>query len=168
MSNAGRGGALSLVLRLILALAMTGSSPVLADFADGARAYDGGDYATAFAEWRSLAVEGHIESQVALANMHRFGEGRPVDAAAAVAWYRRAARQGNAIAQINLAEHLERGIGVARNLEAAYRWMAIAAKTGHGWALRERARLAGQLSIQARARADEQARAFTPEAEKTN
>ena len=161
MTRGVRGLSLATIFLVSIAVA----PPASADFADGARAYDGGDYATAFAEWRSLAEKGHVESQVALANMHRFGEGRPVDAATAARWYRRAAKQGNTIAQINLAEHLERGIGLKRDVQAAYRWMAIAAKTGHGWATRERARLAGMLSIQARARADEHARAFRPEPE---
>ena len=58
-----------------------------ARFAAGAEAYDGGRYSEAFSEWHALAEAGDIRAQVAIANMYRFGEGRPLDFAAAARWY---------------------------------------------------------------------------------
>jgi uncharacterized protein len=112
-----------------------------ADFAAGAEAYDGGRYGEAFAEWHALAREGEIRAQVAIANMYRFGEGRPPDFTAAARWYRRAAEGGNPIAQLNYAEMLETGRGVGPDPIAALIWYDRAALQGNEWAARQRDRL---------------------------
>jgi len=117
-----------------------------ADFATGAEAYDGGRYADAFAEWHALAVEGEIRAQVAIAGMHRFGEGRPMNFAAAARWYKRAADAGNPIAQLNYAELLETGRGIARDRAAALMWYDRAARQGNDWAVKQRARLAAEAA----------------------
>jgi len=113
-----------------------------ADFATGAEAYDGGRYADAFAEWHVLAVEREIRAQVAIAGMHRFGEGRPVNFAAAARWYKRAADAGNPIAQLNYAEMLETGRDITRNRAAALMWYDRAARQGNDWAVKQHDRLA--------------------------
>ena len=87
-------------------------SAARADFADGAQAYDGGHYQTAFEEWIALARNNDTNAQVAIAGMYRFGEGRPVDLADAARWYRRAADLGDATAQLNLGEMYMLGLGV--------------------------------------------------------
>ncbi|RMD65342.1 MAG: sel1 repeat family protein, partial [Alphaproteobacteria bacterium] len=46
---------------------MVHSGQARADFSDGLAAYDAGDYAAAFAEWRALAESGDVEAQVAVA-----------------------------------------------------------------------------------------------------
>lgn len=112
-----------------------------AHFAAGAKAYDSGRYADAFAEWHALAQAGHIRAQVAIANMHRFGEGRRMDFAAAARWYARAAQAGNPIAQLNYAEMLETGRGVMRDRAAARIWYGRAARQGNEWAAEQRARM---------------------------
>ena len=53
------------------------TAPARADFAAGAAAYDGGDYATAYAEWHRLAAAGDATAQTALAGLLRAGEGQP-------------------------------------------------------------------------------------------
>jgi len=116
-----------------------------ADFAAGAKAYDGGRYGEAFAEWSALARRGDIRAQVAVAGMYRFGEGRAVDNAKAAFWYRRAAEAGDPIAQLNYAEMLEHGLGVARDRAAARRWYVRAADQGNAWAAAQRDRLDAQL-----------------------
>ena len=113
-----------------------------ADFATGAEAYDGGRYADVFAEWHVLAVEGEIRAQVAIAGMHRFGEGRPMNFATAARWYKRAADAGNPIAQLNYAEMLETGRGITRNRAAALMWYDRAARQGNDWAAKQHDRLA--------------------------
>ena len=117
-----------------------------ADFATGAEAYDGGRYADAFTEWHVLAVEREIRATVAIAGMHRFGEGRPVNFAAAARWYKRAADAGNPIAQLNYAELLETGRGIARDRAAALMWYDRAARQGNDWAVKQRARLAAEAA----------------------
>jgi len=112
-----------------------------AEFAVGAKAYDGGRYAEAFAEWSALARQGDIRAQTAIANMYRFGEGRAVDTAKAALWYRRAAEAGDPIAQLNYAEMLENGHGVARDRAAARRWYTRAAEQGNAWAAEQIRRL---------------------------
>jgi len=112
-----------------------------ADFAAGARAYDGGHYAEAFAELHALAISGDIRAQIAVAGMYRFGEGRPVDFRTAARWYRLAAEAGDPIAQLNYAEMLERGMGVDRDREAALRWYEKAAGQGNAWAAAQRDRM---------------------------
>lgn len=109
---------------LFLAVCLSTNAPTVsaADFADGARAYDGGRYAEAFAAWHALARDGDIRAQVAIAGMYRLGEGRDIDAVLAALWYRRAAQAGDPIAQLNYAELLENGWGVTRDIAAATMW----------------------------------------------
>ncbi len=108
--------------------------PAGADFAAGAEAYDGGDYATAYAEWHALAAAGDAMAQTAVAGMHRFGEGRRVDLAAAAGWYLSAARQNDIVAQMNLGEMHRFGLGMSRDRALAWVWFTIAAAGGGVWA----------------------------------
>ena len=48
---------------------------VHADFQAGKDAYDQGDYATAFKEWRPVAEQGDMESQWSMGALYRFGWG---------------------------------------------------------------------------------------------
>lgn len=148
--------AAQIVAALIAALLLTG--PARADFADGARAYDSGDYATAFAEWRRLAKEGDPAAQIAIASLYRGGMGRPVDLVQAADWYRRAARQGNAVAQMNLGEMYQHGWGVKRNRIEAYFWYGRAAGQGSDWAAHQRDSLAKGMTGEALATAGERLR----------
>jgi TPR repeat protein len=120
------------------------AADVAAKFAAGAEAYDGGRYSEAFSEWHALAEAGDIRAQVAIANMYRFGEGRPLDFAAAARWYKNAADAGNPIAQLNYAEMLETGRGVSRDRMAALMWYSRAARQGNAWAAVQRDRLAAK------------------------
>ena len=75
-------------------LAWLSPLPATADFTEGLAAYDGGDYAAAFAEWRPLAHNGHAAAQIALADLYMQGYGVPRNPAMAVHWYHQAADQG--------------------------------------------------------------------------
>lgn len=46
-----------------------------ADFADGKKAYDQGDYLTAAREWKPLADQGHPEAQYWLGTLYEYGQG---------------------------------------------------------------------------------------------
>jgi TPR repeat protein len=122
---------------------MTGQTT--AEFAAATSAYDGGDYATAFREWRRLSEAGDTESQIALAGLYRGGIGRDVDLKRAAHWYGRAAGAGDAVAQLNLAEMYEHGWGVTRDRVAAFIWYHRAAAQGRDWAAGQRDRLAQSM-----------------------
>ena len=79
-------------------LLLVATSVAAADVDAGIRAYDRGDYANAFREFRTLAEQGHAGAQGALGHMYYYGEGVPQDDRQAVFWYRKAAEQGHAIA----------------------------------------------------------------------
>lgn len=131
-------------LTIALALCLNAQIALAADFAAGAKAYDGGRYAAAFAVWHALAKSGDVRAQVAIAGMYRFGEGRAIDVREAARWYRRAADAGDPIAQLNYAEMLERGVGMRQDRKAALHWYAKAANQGNGWAAEQIRRLTGQ------------------------
>lgn len=135
-----RGRGIALGVLLILAI------PARADFADGARAYDSGDYQTAFTEWHALAKAGDPAAQIAIASLYSGGTGRPINLAMAASWYRRAAEQGDAVAQMNLGEMYENGWGVKRNKRKAYIWYHRAAILGRDWAAEQRDRLVKMMS----------------------
>ena len=92
--------------RFIIALScflMTLAAPTSAqDFQKGVAAYDSGDYATAFKEWKPLADAGVLSMQIIIGNMYYDGQGVPQDYKEAVKWYTLAAEQGDATAQSNL------------------------------------------------------------------
>jgi hypothetical protein len=125
-----------LVAATALAVLMATTSPAKADFAAAAKAYDGGDYATAYREWRTLAQAGDTEAQIALAGL-----------------YKRAAQAGNAVAQMNLAEMYEHGLGVKRDAVAAFVWYHRAAAQGRDWAADQRDQLEKRMNAVALAAA---------------
>jgi TPR repeat protein len=120
----------------LIAFLIIFSAPVArADFAAGAQAYDGGDYAEAFNEWVALARRGDAAAQVAVADLYRSGAGRSVDDARAASWYARAAAAGHPIAQVNLGEMYLTGSGVRRDAVTAYVWFDRAVRRGNTWAV---------------------------------
>ena len=120
--------------------------PTVADFATATSAYDGGDYATAFREWRALGKAGDTDAQIALAGLYRGGIGRDVDLTRAAQWYARAALAGDPVAQLNLAEMYEHGWGVTRDNVAAFIWYHRAAAQGSDWAANRRDRLPKRMN----------------------
>ena len=94
------------VIRRVAAalLFLAATSVAAADFAAGVRAYNRGDYASAFREFRALAEQGDASAQFNLGLMYDNGNGVPEDDRQAVFWYRKAAEQGVAGAQNNLGE----------------------------------------------------------------
>ncbi|MFT5440340.1 MAG: TPR repeat protein [Alphaproteobacteria bacterium] len=117
-----------------------------ADFADGAQAFDGGDYTTAFAEWIRLAETGDVTAQVAIAGIYRAGTGRTVDIGKAAHWYSKAARAGDAVAQMNLGEMYQHGWGVKQDPVMAYGWYERAAAQGKQWAATQQEALAKSMT----------------------
>ncbi len=118
---------------IVLALALALPAPVLAaDFEAGSEAYIRGDYATALAELRPLAEQGHAEAQVMLGRMYSGGFGVTQDGAEAMKWFQLAAEQGNARAQLHIGMGYLAGIIVSRDLVEAVKWLRLAAEQGDG------------------------------------
>ncbi len=137
-------------------------APVLADFTDGLAAYDGGDYATAFEEWRGLAEAGDTEAQVALAELYLTGQGVRANAATGISWYRRAAEAGHPVAQLNLGDFHARGAGVPRDMTTAYVWLSLAAEQGSVWAEERRGEIARAMNPAQIAEAETRIQALRP------
>jgi len=111
----------------VLSALLLSMGPTVADFETDTSAYDGGDYATAFREWRALAEAGDTDAQVALAGLYRSRIGRDVDLTRAAQWNAQAVLAGDPVAQLNLAEMYEHGWGVTRDNVAAFIWYHRAA-----------------------------------------
>jgi len=62
---------------LFLTVVLAWPAVALADYYDGLRAFDAGDYAAAFAEWKVIADSGDSKSQVRLAQLYEEGLGVP-------------------------------------------------------------------------------------------
>lgn len=146
-----RRGLLCLATLLVLA------TPARADFSAGLRAYDGGDYATARAEWEPLAAAGDGDALIALAGLYRQGLGIRADLNRAIRLYRRAAQGGNPVAQVNLGEIHQLGLAGAVDLRAAYFWYELAARQGHSWAIERLKQIGPRLAPAARAEAAQRA-----------
>lgn len=138
------------------------ASPARADFADGLRAFDAGDYAEAVAVWTPLAAAGDNDALLALAGAYRQGLGIPADLGKAIALYRRAAAQGDAVAQVNLAEFYAHGTGLERDLTTAYMWFELAARQDHFWAEMQRDEIRASMTPAEISEAQRRANAWTP------
>jgi uncharacterized protein len=101
------------------------------DFGKGWAAYESGDYATAFNEWKPLAQQGDASAQYNLGFMYDNGQGVPQDYREAVKWYRLAAEQVNSSAQTNLGWMYENGRGVPQDNILAHMWYSLGAVNGN-------------------------------------
>lgn len=102
-----------------------------AGFDEGLAAYKAADYASALAEFRPLADDGHAQAQFYLGFMYEKGQGVTADAASAAEWYRQAAESGVAGAQFNLGLAFRQGRGVSADPAAALDWIVKAAQQGN-------------------------------------
>lgn len=107
MAKLGLRGRSAAPLALVLGLATGLSTPALADFDDGLRAYDAGDYEEAMNHWLPLAEGGSAEAQFRIGQMFEQGQGVPPSLARAAMWYRLAAGQDLAAAQPALDDVLD-------------------------------------------------------------
>ena len=123
------------------------AGPAAADLlADGAAAYEAGDYGEAAHAWRPLAEGGDAMAQFNMGLLHETGRGVPEDPAAAAAWYGRAALQGVPAAQYNLAALHQAGRGVPQDAVQALYWLEVAARHGEGAGRDQAADAAAQLA----------------------
>lgn len=110
---------------LLPALLLT-ATPALADVKQGVEAWERGDYKSAVAQWRPIAVAGDPDAQFNLGQAYKLGRGVPVDLAQAEQWYRRAVESGHLQAEDNLGLVLF----TANKREEAMTYLARAAARG--------------------------------------
>jgi len=99
-----------------------------ADYSDADKAYEAGDYAQAFTEYKTFAERGDARAQVNVGWMYYNGEGVRQDKALALVWYHKAAEQGDVTSIFNLAYGYEHGDGVQQDLNESGRWYAKVAE----------------------------------------
>ena len=97
---------------------------------DGARYYDQGDYTSALAAWRPLAVQGNAEAQNNLGLLYLDGKGVPPNLSEAVRYFQLSAAAGSAPGQNNLGGLYRDGRGVPRDYAKAAKWFAASASQG--------------------------------------
>jgi TPR repeat protein len=104
-----------------LGLALLAATPAVADGNAGLKAYQAGDYATAFKEFLPLAEAGQAPAQAAIGQMYLNGEGVQQDVGQAAIWLERAAEGGNARARYQIGNMYAAGMGVpADDMKASY------------------------------------------------
>ncbi len=135
---------------LLVAALLWVAAVVPADAADllaqGAAAFEAGNYEDAANAWRPLAEEGDAKAQFNMGLLHEAGLGVPEDAVQAAAWYERAALQGVTAAQYNLAVLLQEGRGVPEDAAQALYWLEVAALGGEGSEREQAADAAARLA----------------------
>lgn len=115
---------------LAACLAAAAWHPALADIASAERAYQAGDFATAYAEFKELAASGDPAAMFNLGLMRENGEGVIRNYPQAAQWYRYAADQGHGEAQLRLGMLYEQGLGVPLELPRAAELYLAAAEQG--------------------------------------
>ena len=110
-----------IVSTLIPGLAVAGP------FEDATKAYNRGDYKTAYRLFKSLAEQGDANAQYNLGISYQKGKGVPQNDAEAVKWYRRAAEQGIPEAQNKLGVSYSLGKVVPQDYVLATMWFNLAA-----------------------------------------
>lgn len=123
---AGAGLALA-----VAACSWSNPKQVQAEFEQGVRAYDAGDFAAAHKAWLPLAKGGDLAAMRNVGHLYEHGRGVAADPKEAAAWYRKAAEDGFSRAQANLANLYLKGEGVAQDDREAALWFHKAALQGH-------------------------------------
>jgi len=117
-------------------------------------------------EWiRKSANQGNADAQYNLGVIYEIARGVPQDFAEAAKWYRKAAEQGNADAESNLGFLYSLGRGVPQDYVEAYKWWNLAAAQGETNAISNRASIAGSMTPDQIAEAQQLAREFKPRKE---
>jgi TPR repeat protein len=101
------------------------------DLQVGWDAYNAGDYATAYKEWKPLAEQGDATAQNDLGLLYDKGTGVTQDYKKAVKWYRLSAKQGFFLGQYNLGLRYYLGEGVVQDYKEAAKWYRLAAEQGY-------------------------------------
>ena len=104
---------------------------------DPKKAFESGDYETAFSLWLPLAEEGDADAQNYLGILYYLGFGVQKDYKKSLEWYERAAKAGHADAQRNYGDMINFGRGIQRSNQEAYKWYFAASQQGNKKAARQ-------------------------------
>ena len=118
-------------LVLTASLAMVSTAAWSGDLKKGWDAYNSLDYATAKAEWESLADAGDAKAAYGMGLLYGNGFGVDMNDELALKYYGIAAQKGHADAAFNLAVMHQNGWGVPASDEVANKWYRIAADKGN-------------------------------------
>ena len=103
----------------------------VANFYDGADAYEKGDYKTAIKHWELLAEHGNADAQYNLGFMYENGIGLKKNDYWAFLWINKAAQLGQASAQFTLGNMYYTGAGIVKDYKQTVKWFKEAGKKGH-------------------------------------
>lgn len=120
----------NVVIRLLIfCLSLVFSLASCADeFDNNLKAYQQGDYQTAFEGWRNAAQQGDIDADYHLGELYRLGQGVHQDNLKAESSYLKAAQNNHVLAQLNLGKLYYSGaLGVNQKQKAFY-WLSQAAE----------------------------------------
>lgn len=145
---------------LALLIMWVASTVVWADFELATKVYKDGDFKAALSEFRNLAQGGDPRSMYNLGNMHRKGEGTPVDMESAAQLYQTAAERGHPLAQNALGIMFATGQGVEPDDIEAYAWFTVSALQGNLEAKKNIERARGSLSESRQASGEALARLY--------
>jgi uncharacterized protein len=120
---------MSRILKYLL-LSYILSTNAFADLRSAHRAFESGNYKSAFTQLLPLAEADNVEAQSNLAWLYLNGAGTDKNDEKAALWYKKAAQQGNPFAQYNYAKLCDEGIGVELSAEQAVHWYRQAAMQG--------------------------------------
>ena len=118
------------VLLLIALVALISRGAAASEFEDGVRAYDAGDYESAFHIWLPLAENDDLAAQYNVALLFEHGLGVEPDLDAAIDWYIRAAEAGYPTAQVKIGDFYQSGMWGEERLPEALTWYQLAAEQG--------------------------------------
>ncbi|MCW8962494.1 MAG: sel1 repeat family protein [Gammaproteobacteria bacterium] len=88
----------------------------------GVRAFERGDYQTSLQNWLPLAEAGHVEAQLFMGVLYRYGLAVEKNPQQSAYWYGRAAENGDVDAQNELGLFYELGWGVKQDIWQAASW----------------------------------------------
>ena len=88
----------------------------------GVKAFDQGDYQSAYEYWLPLAEEGEAEAQLFMGVLYRYGLGVNLDLKQSAYWYESAAENGDIAAQNEIGFFYELGLGVKQDIWVAESW----------------------------------------------
>lgn len=111
--------------------------------------------------WTERAAQGGDRKAMHNLGLYYFeGQGGTKNTTTAAQWFRKAADMGLSDSQYNLGRLYEEGYGVSQNGAEAYKWYLIAARAGDTEARASAARVARDLSPEARSAAERSAQGF--------
>lgn len=103
-------------------------------FDEGLKAYNQGDYQSAYRIINPMASKGEAPALNLLGMMYELGLGVSKNAEKSVTYYRQAAEKGYSYAQYNLAVSYDSGVGIPINYREAVKWYTRAAEQGASFA----------------------------------